>query len=220
VEKLLGGKILVQLSSGTPDEAAAANRWAEENNIDYLEGTISVYPRDIGTSNGIVLYAGPRKTFDKAQKVLRSLGERTHHVGEDIGLSSSLDVALVGSFWAGAQAAFLHGAAICESTGVPLNTYLEIALGHVLPVSILPALKESISAIERGDYSGDQATVDVWEAGLSHFLEVSKQSNVDSSLPENLQRLLQVTSANGLGDKDVAAIYETLRPKGPRSNTT
>jgi len=48
IESALRGKMLVQLSSGTPDEARDMESWAQRRGIDYLEGAILSYPVDIG----------------------------------------------------------------------------------------------------------------------------------------------------------------------------
>ena len=43
-ESALRGKVLVQLSSGTPDEAREMESWARPRGIDYLDGAIMNYP--------------------------------------------------------------------------------------------------------------------------------------------------------------------------------
>ena len=48
IESALRGKVLVQLSSGTPDEAREMESWARPRGIDYLDGAILNYPVDIG----------------------------------------------------------------------------------------------------------------------------------------------------------------------------
>jgi 3-hydroxyisobutyrate dehydrogenase-like beta-hydroxyacid dehydrogenase len=61
IESALRGKVLVQLSSGTPDEAREMESWARPRGIDYLDGAIMNYPVDIGKPQGTVLYSGPEE---------------------------------------------------------------------------------------------------------------------------------------------------------------
>ena len=58
IESALREKVLVQLSSGTPDEAREMEAWARAHGIAYLDGAIVNYPVDIGKPQGTVLYAG------------------------------------------------------------------------------------------------------------------------------------------------------------------
>ncbi|MGA8102423.1 MAG: NAD(P)-binding domain-containing protein [Candidatus Acidiferrales bacterium] len=49
IESALRGKVLVQLSSGTPEEARETESWARTRRIEYLDGAIMNYPVDIGS---------------------------------------------------------------------------------------------------------------------------------------------------------------------------
>ena len=58
IESAIRGKV-VQLGSGTPDDARETESWARSHGIDYLDGAIMNYPVDIGKPQGTVLYSGP-----------------------------------------------------------------------------------------------------------------------------------------------------------------
>ena len=49
IERLLKGKTLLQLTTGTGDEAARSAIWADDIGMDYLDGAIMDYPRAVGT---------------------------------------------------------------------------------------------------------------------------------------------------------------------------
>jgi 3-hydroxyisobutyrate dehydrogenase-like beta-hydroxyacid dehydrogenase len=63
IESALRGKILVQLSSGTPDEARQMQSWARPLGIEYLDGAILSYPEGIGKPEAAVLYSGSEQTL-------------------------------------------------------------------------------------------------------------------------------------------------------------
>ena len=48
VASALAGRVLVQLSSGTPQEARHMESWAKQHGIAYLDGAIMSYPNGIG----------------------------------------------------------------------------------------------------------------------------------------------------------------------------
>ena len=75
MESALRGKILVQLSSGTPDEARGMQSWARPLAIEYLDGAIMSYPVGIGKPEGTVLYSGSEQLFEHVKPVLLAFGE-------------------------------------------------------------------------------------------------------------------------------------------------
>lgn len=59
----LRGRTLVQLGNGTPKEARDSAAWAHANDINYLDGTILAWPRQIGGAETAILVSGPTQTF-------------------------------------------------------------------------------------------------------------------------------------------------------------
>jgi 3-hydroxyisobutyrate dehydrogenase-like beta-hydroxyacid dehydrogenase len=125
IESALRGKVLVQLSSGTPDEAREMESWARPRGIDYLDGAIMNYPVDIGTPEGTVLYSGPDELFNRVKPVLLAFGDNAMFVGKEIGQASATDVAGL-SFAMGALLGFLHGYIVYEAENLPVDGYLQI----------------------------------------------------------------------------------------------
>jgi 3-hydroxyisobutyrate dehydrogenase-like beta-hydroxyacid dehydrogenase len=93
------GKLVVELTSGTPQGAREAGRWAVEHGAMYLDGAIMATPDFIGTDHGTILISGLRQTFESGTNTLRALGGNIQHVGEDLGLANALDSALLALMW-------------------------------------------------------------------------------------------------------------------------
>ena len=85
IETALRGKIVVQLSSGTPKEAREMDPWARRCGISYLDGAILGGPEWIGTPTCTIFYSGPAEVFNRAKLVLMVFGDRTLFVGHEIG---------------------------------------------------------------------------------------------------------------------------------------
>jgi 3-hydroxyisobutyrate dehydrogenase-like beta-hydroxyacid dehydrogenase len=210
----LKGKTLIQLTTGTPQDAHAAAAWAKEHEVAYLGGTIEGYPQHVGTPDGAILYAGPRSTFDAVQPVLASLSGHAFFVGEEFGTAAVLDAAIVGSFSLTATLGFLYGAALCDAEGVPLDTYLSIALARV--PFIADNLRMSVQMIKKGDYSGSQAALETWAAGIGQLVEYSGAIGTDRSFPQEVLVRLQQAIAMGHGQHELAAVFECFRKRpGP-----
>ena len=65
------------------------------------------------------------------------------------------------------------------------------------------------AAIRRYD-EDVQATLDVWNDGLRQMIVDVEASAIDSAMLRPLKALLDQTAANGYGQKDIAAVFETL----------
>ena len=82
---LLSAKIktLVNLTSGTPEEARATARWAAQNGVEYVDGVIMAVPQQIGTKQARILYSGQSE-----HHVLDVFGEPGRHTRSAVGLAA------------------------------------------------------------------------------------------------------------------------------------
>jgi 3-hydroxyisobutyrate dehydrogenase-like beta-hydroxyacid dehydrogenase len=212
----LKGKTIIQLTTGTPEDARDASEWAKEHGVAYLDGTIGCYPKDIGTPDGSILYAGSRSTFETLRHTLANLSGHALFVGERFGNAAILDGAVVGSFSLGAALGFLYGAAVCDAEGISLDTYLSLALARRPFVE--DTLQTCVQMIKKRDYSGSQATLDSWAAGIGQPVEYSRECGTDSRYPQEVLVRLQQAVAMGHGQHELAAVFECFRkPLGDRS---
>jgi 3-hydroxyisobutyrate dehydrogenase-like beta-hydroxyacid dehydrogenase len=98
VASALLGKTLVQLSSGTPQEARRMESWAMQHKISYLDGAIMSYPSGIGTPECTIFYSGAEESFARVKPLLLALGGNPMFVGTAIGHACALDLAGLVSF--------------------------------------------------------------------------------------------------------------------------
>ena len=85
VASAIQGKLIVELTSGTPHGAREAARWCADHGAGYLDGAIMATPDFIGTDAGTILISGAVKAFDTNTEMFRALGGNVQHVGEDPG---------------------------------------------------------------------------------------------------------------------------------------
>ena len=69
----LDGRTLVQLSTGTPRQAADCDEQVRAQGGRYLDGAIMVNPTDIGSAGAQILIAGPEDAFAASEPALRRL---------------------------------------------------------------------------------------------------------------------------------------------------
>lgn len=209
------GKLLVQLTSGTPHEARELDAWARANGLRYLEGAIKENPSGIGydgtksRGRGLVYYSGPRAVYDGAIPTLSALGRQPLFVGEAIGAANAADVAFRSVEYA-AVAGFLHGAALCESEGIAIEWFLA-KIPSFIPAVGLVATEQALPMIRSGTYAGGRANMDVRADALRHVVHSSRRNRVDSTLPTALLALFERTIALGHGASEIPSMFEVIR---------
>ena len=208
IESALCGKVLVQLSSGTPEEARQMESWAGQREIAYLDGAIMSYPIGIGTPECTILYSGPADLFERIKPVLLAFGDNALLVGTEIGQASALDVALI-MFTLGTMFGFVQGYIVCEAEGLSAEGFLQSIRG-LMPVvdGILADIHERV---QKKVYSGTQASLESWSVGPKELVGWCKGRGVDHSIADAYIGLFDKAIKAGEGQADFAYLYEVLR---------
>jgi 3-hydroxyisobutyrate dehydrogenase-like beta-hydroxyacid dehydrogenase len=85
----LTGKVVVNLSSDTPQRTRDAAVWARDRGAGFLTGGAMVPAPMIGTADAYVYYSGRREILEAHEPALRLIGA-PRYVGEDPGLAALL----------------------------------------------------------------------------------------------------------------------------------
>ncbi|MGL4892178.1 MAG: NAD(P)-dependent oxidoreductase, partial [Aeromonas veronii] len=80
----VAGKLLVQLSTGSPQGARALESWSHARGARYLDGAILCFPDQIGTTDASIICSGANTAFTEAEPVLRLLAPTLDHVAEAV----------------------------------------------------------------------------------------------------------------------------------------
>lgn len=107
----LRGKLLIQLSTGSPRDARESEAWARGRGIEYLDGAIMAIPLQIGTPEAAIFVSGPESAFRKSEPILKNFAGNLRYLGESIGAAAALDFAAL-SYGFGGLFGALHGALI------------------------------------------------------------------------------------------------------------
>jgi 3-hydroxyisobutyrate dehydrogenase-like beta-hydroxyacid dehydrogenase len=207
-ESALRSKILVQLTTGTPDEAREMESWAQTRGIRYLDGAIMGYPTDIGKPQGTVLYSGSEELFSRVKPVLIAFGDNAIFVGNEIGHASTLDVALLS--WAmSAMFGFLQGYIVCEAEHLSVEKYMQFVK------SLVPVLDMVLAAlygtIREKDYGNTQASLEAYALCPKELIQWCRDHGVDHSLADAQLSLCEKAINAGKGQADFAYLYEVLK---------
>ncbi|MFD5327104.1 NAD(P)-dependent oxidoreductase [Streptomyces sp. NPDC127092] len=203
----LRGKVLVNLTSGSPEQARAEAEWAAGHGIGYLDGGIMTTPPGVGDSDSMILYAGGPELLAAHRPTLAVLGDPVD-LGPDAGLASLYDAGLLGLMWS-VFGGWLHATALTGADGVPAKEFTPVAVRWLRTVSWF--LTTYADQIDAGEYPGDDATIDVQVAGIRHLLHAGEARGVDNRLPELHLELMRQAVAAGHGGDSYARIIEAFR---------
>jgi 3-hydroxyisobutyrate dehydrogenase-like beta-hydroxyacid dehydrogenase len=207
----LRGKLLVQLTSGSPRQARDMAMWAQRHDVQYLDGAIMATPNLIGGPECTILYAGPGELFEQHKPILRALGENALHVGSDVGHASALDSALLVVMW-GALFGGLHGAAICQAEEISLEAYMRY-LEPVLP-QLSGWVMEDVKRINDGRLVGDEstlATVDAHYGAFRCLMDLCRERGVSQVVPSAFDHLFRAAIEAGHVQDDFAVLSKFVR---------
>ncbi len=203
----LAGRTFVQLSNGNEHQVCAQLARVGAAGGRMLAGGILGYPRHIGRSETVIMYAGDAEAYKEHAATLAGLAGAQRYHGEDPGPPNAVYVAAFGFYFA-ALAGFLEASALAQSRGVAPAEFAAAMPG--MAVLLLDHIGDAARRIEAGDYAGDQATVDVHLVGSERrratFTDAGLQSLMTAAFVEYCRR----AQAAGDGGEDIAALFKRV----------
>jgi 3-hydroxyisobutyrate dehydrogenase-like beta-hydroxyacid dehydrogenase len=213
VGERLSGRLLVNLTSGTPAEARAVSAWAAELGVDYLDGAIMATPPVIGRPETLILYGGSQAGFEQHAPTLITLGGQSTFLAEDVGVPLLHDLALLGMLWT-ATAGYLHALALVGTAGVEPAKFVPLATAwfeHVLT----PDLGDTAAEVAAGEFATEVSSIEVNKAAMDHLIEASRTAGIATELFEPIKALLDRQVDQGRGAGSLASLVELLRQPEP-----
>ncbi|MFG3254058.1 NAD(P)-dependent oxidoreductase [Streptomyces sp. NPDC048172] len=204
----LGGRTLVNLTSGSPEQAEATAEWAASHGARYLDGAIMTTPDGVGDAAMMFLYSGDEAAFEEHRATLAALGDPLL-LGPAPGIASLYDTALLGLMWS-VFVGWLHGTALVGTEKVDARAYTPVAL-RWLSGAVTAFVTRYAAQVDAGSYPGDDATVDVQIATVEHLLHAASGRGVDTALPELLKDAMVRARDAGHGSDSFASVIEVLR---------
>ncbi|QFZ20333.1 NAD(P)-dependent oxidoreductase [Saccharothrix syringae] len=203
------GRVIVNLTSGTPDEARQAATWAAERGVGYVDGAIMATPPMIGSEHALIFYGGPKALYDANAEALASIAGAGTYLGEDAGLPSLYDVALLGLMWT-TWAGFMHSLALVGSEQVKAEAFLPFAQAWFEHV-VNPEIPRIAAQVDQGTYPDGGSALGMQAVAVEHLVDASRAQKVDAALPEFLLERAEQAIKQGHAGDGFASVYEVLR---------
>lgn len=206
LSKDLAGRTLVNVTTTTPAQSREMAEWAAGAGVAYLDGGIMAVPPMIGQPGSSIFYSGSAEVFEQYKDLLDLWGSSTYF-GEDAGLASLYDLALLASMYV-MFAGFMHGAAMVAPAGMSAREFAALAAPWL--TAMTGGFQEFATVIDGGDYTvaGQQS---LRFSDLSDLVTASSDQGISTEVVAMVQRLIQRQVDAGHGEEGFARIIESIK---------
>ncbi|WP_064745419.1 NAD(P)-dependent oxidoreductase [Pseudonocardia acaciae] len=202
----LSDRLLVNLTTGTPEQARDLARWAEWHRARYLDGVVQAFPHQVGTPEALLLYGGERAVFEEHEATLRRFGTATH-LGADPGLACLYDLAMLG-LWYEAQLGYLRALALVTSAGLDPEAFAPFAARQLDYVR--GAAAEVAGEVRDRRYPPGPAPLAEHARVLADLVEMRRGLGLETESDERLARLVDARIALAGGAEGLTGLIESL----------
>ncbi|MER7515072.1 NAD(P)-binding domain-containing protein [Streptomyces sp. NPDC126499] len=204
----LKGRVLVNLSSDTPERARAAAGWAAEHGAVHLTGGITVPPSGIGKPESSTFYSGPRDAFDTHRPLLEVVTGRVDYRGEDPGHAALFYQLGMVMFWT-SMLSYWQAIALAQANGL---TAADILPHATETANSLPGFFAFYAdRIDAGHHVGDVDRLAMGAASVDHVLHTIADAGVDTTLPAAVTALFQRGMDAGHDGDSFSSLVELMR---------
>jgi 3-hydroxyisobutyrate dehydrogenase-like beta-hydroxyacid dehydrogenase len=208
---VLAGRLVVNVTSGSPDAARALAAWAAAHDILYADGAIMTPTMTIGTPAAVTLHSG------HATEVLTALGGTRTYLGPEPGRAAAFDVALLDIFWT-SVAGVVHGFAMARSENITATELAPLARGVS---DLLPLIIDGHSVrLEEDNHAGDFSNIHSAAAGMAHIIETAEARGIDASVLKAAHALARRAIAEGHGTDGISRLTVQLERPVPKTSTS
>lgn len=208
VHAALSGRVLIQLTTGSPEQAKKQETWATTHGAAYIDGAIAAAPTQIGGSHATIFASGSMEAFDKVKPVLRALAGHVPYYGEQASAAASIDLAFL-SYLFGSYLGFFHASRILESDGLRIDDFGSMIAG-VSPM-IGSILQYEGEVIQHSKYENPQSSLQMSMVTVGLLMEQAREKNMNNEFPLFLQNIFHKAIAAGYGEQDIASLVKTMR---------
>ncbi|MFH8560590.1 NAD(P)-dependent oxidoreductase [Streptomyces sp. NPDC017988] len=206
VDTAVAGKVLVNVTSGSPAQARTYERWAGERGAEYIDGKVMGDPPDVGKPHVVFPFSGSRAAYEAHEPTLRVLGGVAYH-GEDAGAAAVEFMAQVAMGF-DLLIGFLHTLKLVQAEGVDVTEFTDRLAASV--AAYPPLLTSMAEAVKSGEYGPDLGSLDVQAALMDDLISHRESVGVDSARMREVKTLMTRRIAEGHGDQGFSSLFELL----------
>ncbi|MFG2004403.1 NAD(P)-dependent oxidoreductase [Spirillospora sp. NPDC048911] len=206
VDAAVAGKVLVNLTSGSPAQARDNERWANERGAEYLDGKLMGDPPHIGTPNIMIPISGSPSAWAAHEPTLKVLGGVAYH-GADAGLAAVEFMAQVAVSYE-LLIGYLHTLQLVQAEGIDVVQFAERVAGSI--PAYPPLLTSMARAVKSGDHPPDLGSLNVQAALMDDMISHRESVGVEATRMREVKQLMDRRIADGHGQQGFSSLFELL----------
>ncbi|MFG2622506.1 NAD(P)-dependent oxidoreductase [Streptomyces sp. NPDC048507] len=203
----LSGRVIVNLSSDTPEKTRAGARWITAHGGTHITGGVTVPPSGIGSRDSYTFYSGPREAFERHRSTLEAL-TTTDYRGEEPGIAALMYQIGMVMFWT-SMLGHWQAIALADAHGLSAQDILPHATATM--ASLPEFLAFYTKRIDAGDHDGDVDRLAMGMASVEHVLHTNADAGVDTTLPAAVAELFRRGMNAGHGSDSFSSLVEQLK---------
>jgi 3-hydroxyisobutyrate dehydrogenase-like beta-hydroxyacid dehydrogenase len=210
IEAALKGKTIINLTTGSPQEAENLNAQIIGYGAHYLDGAIQVAPDQMGMPDTTILISGDQQVYNEQETLLKFFGGNIKYLGSKATAASAMDLATL-TWLYGSYIGLMYGAGLAKGAGLNLSVYSDI-LAEITP-GFTSFFQHQLQVIETGNYAISQSPLAISVAATQRIWDAVKDSGMDTKFPENMALLLKKAEVSGYGEQELAALIKVVQKK-------
>jgi 3-hydroxyisobutyrate dehydrogenase-like beta-hydroxyacid dehydrogenase len=200
--ELRPGRILIDTTTGSPQQTAALGARLAERGVTYLDAPISGSSEQTRRGEVTTIVGGPREAFDACRDLFDCFSKKTFHAGP---WGSGAKMKLVSNLVLGLnRAALAEGLVFARSIGLEAADALDVLMGTMAHSRIMDTKGHKM--IER-DYR-TQAKLTQHLKDIRLILDAARRAGVALPLSDTHRQLLEAAEQAGYGEADNSAVIE------------
>ncbi|UPK74958.1 NAD(P)-binding domain-containing protein [Nocardioidaceae bacterium SCSIO 66511] len=204
---VLAGRSIVNLTTGTPDEARAMADWAADHGIGYLDGGIMAIPSMIGTPAASLLYSGDADVYRNHREALGLLGS-AQYLGDDAGMAALQDLAMLAAMYAMFAGAY-QAYAMVGSAGVKAAEFADTLQSWLRAMA--GSLPRAAELIDSSEYATDVQDLVFTRTAVGTIVQAGEDAGVRPGVLSAVATMLDEQIAAGHGDQHATRMIESIR---------
>jgi 3-hydroxyisobutyrate dehydrogenase-like beta-hydroxyacid dehydrogenase len=205
---LRAGQILIDTTTGDPEQTAALGKRLAKLGVDYLESPIAASSEQTRQGNALAIVAGPPNAFAACRDLFDAIAGKTIHVGAAWG--GAAKVKLVNNLVLGLnRVALAEGLVFAKAIGLDAGKTLDVLKEGNSYSGVMDTKGRKM--IE-GDFSL-QAKLSQHAKDVRIILEEAARGGISLPLSELHLRLLTEAIAAGFGEQDNSAIIRAIESR-------
>ncbi len=207
----LRGKTIIQMGTIGPSESSAIQREVEGHGGTYCEAPVLGSLAEAKSGTLLVMVGATGEQFARVSPLLRSLGREPHLIGP-VGQAAALKLAL-NQLIAAEISAFALSVGLVQRSGVSVDTFMAFLRESAL---FAPTFDKKLPRLLKRDYHQPNFSTRHLLKDVELFVKEAAGRGLATSGLEGIRTMLESTMAQGLGEVDYSAIYETINPPGKK----